>query len=104
MTLNSKKSIFSNRYNDNINNLIPKATCNKCGKKTWNFTTEKGTWTCICCGNLIYYNFGALEQQIDRIMASPSRSKDFVYSEDGSYIKPKKDETLKALHYRGLIK
>jgi hypothetical protein len=91
------------KYIDTINNLIPKETCHKCGKRSWNFTTEKCTWSCICCGNLIYFSFGVLEQQIDKVMASSARSSEFVYSEEGDYIKPKKDETLKKLRFDGLL-
>ena len=91
------------QYKDEISNLIPKDRCHKCGKASWGFTEEKCTWECIYCGNLIYFSFGALEQQIDKVMASPIRCNEFIYSEDGTHIKPKKDETLKKLRFDGLL-
>lgn len=84
---------------EDINNMVPIVNCHKCGKTKWTFTPEKHTWVCICCGNLIYLSFGKLEQQIDRVLSSQTRYNEFVYSEDETYIKPKKNNTLKRLRY-----
>lgn len=97
---------MNKKHNDTskISNLLPIQPCHKCGKTLWNFTSEKCVWSCTCCGNLIYYAFGVLDQQIDRVMLSSDRSMEFVYTEDERCIKPKKNDDLKMLRHKGIIK
>lgn len=89
---------------ENIVDMLPIVPCHKCGKKApWKFTEEKLVWGCLYCGNLIYFRFGALEQQIDKVKTSLNRGNEFVHTLEGDGLKPKKDEQLKRLRYRKLI-
>lgn len=79
-------------------NLVPKQACHKCGQRLWSAEAVNLTWSCAVCGNLIYYTYGALKQQIDLVMQS-DRGKDYVYSTDGRCILPKKNEELRRIRF-----
>lgn len=102
--MKTKKEKKLDKSQQKVSDLIPVEPCHKCGKTVWNFTSEKCVWSCTCCGNLIYYMFGVLDQQIDRVMASSERSKEFVYTETGDGIRPKHNEEIKYIKYHGLAK
>jgi len=76
----------------------PVAKCKKCGRSIWASSNTTLTWSCVHCGNLIYYTFGKLLQQIECVMQS-SRKNEFVYSVNGKCIYPKGNEDLKKLKF-----
>lgn len=87
-------------FNNNLigETLIPKEACHKCGKCKWVFEDEY-TWICGNCGNLIILNYGVLIQQIDIVMNTKTRNKEYIKSVDGKVVKPKKNEELKKIKF-----
>lgn len=75
---------------DNLHLTIP---CKKCGRSVWVKTLRHLTWECTHCGNITYFIFGNLVQQIERVMQS-DRKRDFMYSEDGKIIVPRIKESI----------
>jgi len=88
---------------DGVEGLIPNVKCKKCGKNQWEYTDEPYSWSCPYCGNLIYFTYGELRQQIDVLMASQERRAEYVKSVDGASIKPKRNETLKKLRFENRL-
>lgn len=79
---------------------FPSESCHKCGKSYWSNTEMKHSWSCVYCGNLIYFSYGSFRQQIDLVLASENRSSEFVRSPCGTKIMPKTNETLKRLRFK----
>jgi ribosomal protein L37AE/L43A len=76
----------------------PRQNCHKCGKHYWSYTVAPKTWSCVYCGNLIYFNYGAFKQQIDLVMES-HRGEDYVKSTDKTKIYPKLNEEIKRIKF-----
>ena len=83
---------------DGLSNLYPKQPCHKCGKRLWTVEVTPLTWGCGICGNLIYYSYGTLKQQIDIVMQS-DRKDEFVKSADGKSTLPKKNEEIRKIKF-----
>jgi len=84
---------------ENFYNLTPRPHCHKCGKHQWMAEATQLTWSCNACGNLIYYTYGALKQQIDLVFQS-HRGDEYVYSPDKKTIVPVKNEELRRIKFR----
>ena len=83
--------------------ICPKQRCHKCGKIYWVENVEPFSWSCIYCGNLIYFTYGVFQQQIDIVMKS-NRSGEFVYGKTGKTITPVKDESLREIRFKKKLK
>jgi len=59
------------RLYSNVNKQItPKDNCSKCNKKLWIEQAEPLVWSCFYCGNLAYFTYGEMIQQIDIVRAN----------------------------------
>ena len=87
------------RYKD----IAPSEPCHKCGKTYWTDGEEPFTWTCLCCGNTIYFTLGAFYQQVDTLLRS-QRKDDYVYAEDSAKILPRKNNDLKNIRFKKQVK
>lgn len=50
---------------DLLEHMYPQVPCHQCKKIQWSLESAPLTWSCICCGNLIYIELGVPVQQID---------------------------------------
>ena len=87
-----------------VEGLIPREKCHKCGKNLWEYNDEPYTWSCPYCGNLIYFTYGVLKQQIDIVAEHRERRGEFVKSVSGDTIKPKRNETLKKIRFEEVLR
>ena len=80
---------------DKLEGLKPIAVCNKCGSTIWTREEQRLTWSCLKCGNLIYYLRGELIQQIDFVMQS-ARGKEYVHTTNNTII-PKTSDAIRRI-------
>jgi len=78
--------------------VFPRETCHKCGKKYWQHCVMPKTWSCIYCGNMIYFNYGTFKQQIDLAFESGRRN-EYVKSSTGKAILPRVGEDIKNIRF-----
>lgn len=78
---------------------FPNEPCHKCGKRYWSNTEEKYSWSCVYCGNLIYFRYGSFRQQIDLVMEASARNSEFVKTPCGTKIVPKTSETIRKIRF-----
>ena len=83
--------------------IHPKQNCHKCGKRYWTENVEPFSWSCLYCGNLVYFTYGVFQQQIDIVMKS-NRSGEFVYGKSGKTVTPVKDESLREIRFKKKLK
>ena len=70
--------------------------CKKCGEHVWE-RIEDLEYSCVKCGNLLYYTFGTPYQQIESIMRS-QRGEDFVHTPAGTIV-PKYDSVTAKIKF-----
>lgn len=70
--------------------------CKKCGYSVWE-RVEKLEYSCVKCGNLLFYTYGAPYQQIEAIMRS-QRGDDFVRTPNGTIV-PKYDSVTAKIKF-----
>lgn len=51
--------------------IAPSGSCHKCDKTCWVEQAEPLVWSCFYCGNLAYYTYGTMRQQIDIRRSGP---------------------------------
>lgn len=86
------------KYRYKYENLCPPDNCHKCGKHYWAQGEEPLSWSCICCGNIAYFTLGRFHQQIDAVIRS-NRNEDYVLSEEGHAVLPKKNNDIKKINF-----
>ena len=86
------------KYRYKYEDVAPSEKCHKCGKGFWSTGDDPFSWSCVCCGNILYFTLGAFHQQIDAVLRSERRS-DYVRNEEGTALLPKKNNDLKNIEF-----